>query len=177
MLASRMHQQKIHKPLWHFFSSQQDCRHLHLHPSTLEKAASSRSSATVSQKKLSLEKPICIKWTQVLCFASFCQDKDLLQQKQSTEICRCARWKTEAELVAPQLSLHLDAKDHSFMLFLCSTLRTCSSYEKPYHEVTWPWRNPLGSLCVSPTVCCQSLSKETGSCGFCGLTVWDAEPP
>lgn len=90
---------------------------------------------------------------------------------------RAGRW-------VPRVSLHLDAKDrgsvlhfHSSFCVICSTLRTHVPYEKLYHEVIWPRKNPLGSRCVSPAVCCQSFWKGSGRSGFCGFTMWDAEPP
>lgn len=63
-----MHQQQMHKPLWHFFSSQPDCRRSICTPSTLKK------QQLVLPQKLSLEQLTsehC--FSNCFCFWRFCE--------------------------------------------------------------------------------------------------------
>lgn len=106
-----------------------------------------------------------------------------LLSRQSTETCTGEmKDRGRAGSRAPLLSLHLDHNDHSSMLrFHRSFCAFLPLSEDRAHERSFtmrfsrPLNKPLGSLCVPPTVCHQSLSKGPG---WPDLTMWDlvAEP-
>lgn len=146
MPASRMHQQQMHKPLWHFFSSQPDYRHpictqrhwkkisheeqqCYIIPKQLQKVNTS------FQTLLFLEDFVAV---DVLTGQLLYTTLSLLQYERPTEMNRYERWKTEAALVAQHLSTLSAFGCQRSQLHAPFSQLILNSCEMLYHEVTRP---------------------------------------
>lgn len=189
MLASSMHQQQMHKPLWHSAPHSQTVGA----PSAPIKT--DKAEVCWHLKKVELWIALHLHKVstafQTVMFLEMLSSVDVMER---TEITPAA---VHHSLIANSICIQEGCvRDERLRHLNSLCIRTpnitapCSIFTTHFvpsaalwghtvHmkscEVTWPQRNLPGFLRMSPTARCQSFSKGTESHGFCAFTMWNAD--